>query len=620
MNSKSPRLLTLLTSTALLLAALAAAAPGAPAAPKKCPQGKTAWKLEGRSTCLPSPVAASKGAAGPAMAELWLREASRPMPAGKLRLSPALRHALPRAGALLADEISGAGGGASASASGDSRGPVVERVDQVIGEKDLGNGVVAEGRVKGRVFEDDSVDLEVEFEMRDRNGNSVLFSPDFESLFAKDAAVGCPTAAGVVTADSKGQVGGTVIRRKGKRVIASRTVSQGWQIRARGQVGTDARLHSVAADISLSMKKFERGLQLETSFATAATVSREGAPKAAGTPTADVKVRAAGASHQEERAYELEAARLLASSPELAGSVAGVADISRDRLLEAEPTWYDLPNECAQLTWEPGAGITLEPNETRRLTGTVIAKRDGGQASGRIEIGAVSPGRLVPVTPAFSAAAPASFIATGGEPNAGGLSVQAAAVATSTAGRAQATWSAHATPVKLPERFVGTIASTKSTAGLTRSFHGSATFTRTSVMRGPDGSINAWYELTAATLGGAKEILGPPSGCRLEANGTNGQIESGDLELRVLPNGEAVYALLYDLKVPSQFLPTDCPPPGPSGFDGEISVFLNSRKPGPVASQMRPMGGDFVIQENGVGDVTDLAGLTTTASWTLVPG
>lgn len=618
MNSKPLRLLTLLTSTALLLAALAAGAPAAPAAPKKCPKGKVAWKLEGSSVCLASPVGASKGEPGPAMAELWLREASRPIPGSKLQLSPALRGALPRAGTLLAKEIAGVGSHAGASIS--SRGPVVERADQTIGEKDLGNGVVAEGRIKARVFEDDSVDFDVEFEMRDRKGNSVIYSPDFDSLFAKDAAVGCPTAAGVVTAETKGQMGGTVIVRKGNRVVSSRTVSAVWKVSARGQVGTDARLHSVAADASLTMKKFERGLQLEMSFATGATVSREGAPKAAGTPTASVSVRAALATREEERAYELEAARLLAGSSELAKSVAGAADLARDHLLEAEPTWYALPNECAQLTWEPGAGITLEPGETRRVTGTVIARRDGGRASGRIDVTAAGPGRMIPVTPGFSAAAPASFIAAGGEPNAQEISVQATAIGTSTAGRAEAVWSARATPVKLPLVFNGTIASTKSTAGLSRSFAGSATFTRTSIVRGPDGSINAWYELTAAALGKAEETLGPTSGCRFVAKGTDGQIESGDLELRVLPNGEAVYALLYDLKVPSQFVPTDCPPPGPSGFDGEISVFLNTRKPGPVESQMRPVGGDFVIQENGVSDVTDLAGLTTTASWTLVPG
>lgn len=619
MNSKSPRLPVLLTSILLLAAALAAGAPGAPAKPVKCPKGKIAWKVEGRSACLASPVAGGKGTAAPAIAELWLREASRPAPGGGIKLSPALRRAMPRAGVLLAQEIAGAGGGAGASSA--SRGPVVERVNQVIGQKDLGNGVVAEGRIRGRVFEDESVDLDVEFEMRDRAGNSVLFSPDFKSMFAPtEAAVGCPTAAGLVRTETQGQMGGTVIRREGKRVLASKTVSQGWRIRARGQVGTDARLHSVTADVSLTMKKFERGLQLETSFATAAAVPRQGAPRATGTPTASVRVRAAGASAAEERQYELEAARALATSPELAESTAATARHARDELLAAEPTWYAIPNECARIEWEPGSGITLEPEETRRLTGTVIAGRDGGQASGRIELSGVGPGRLIPITPSFSAAAPASFIAAGGEPNAAGLSVQASALATSTAGRAQASWSARATPVKVPERFVGTIASIASSEGQTRSFHGSASFTRTSALRGPDGSVYAWYELTAASVGAAKEILGPPSGCRYEANGGGGRIESGDLELHVLPSGEVVYALLYDLKVDSVFEPTDCPPPTGDPFEGEISVFLNSRRPGPLENQMRAAGAGFQIQESGVGDVTDQPGMTTTASWTLVPG
>lgn len=618
MNSNPLRLTTLLISTALLLAALAAAAPGAPAAAKKCPQGKVAWKLEGRSACLASPVGAAKGKPGPAIAELWLREASRPGPGGKQQLSPALRSALPRAGALLAKKIAGVGGGAGISSA--ARGPVIEQGVLEVGKEDLGNGVVAEGRIRAKIYEDYSEDLEIEFEMRDRNGNSVLYQPDYSSLFAGDEEVGCPTAAGLVEIQTKGQIGGTVIHRKGKRVVGSKTVSKSWRVRARGQVGTDARLHSVAADVSFTTKQFERGLQYEMTFTTAASLPRQGAAKVTGTPQANVSVKVAGASRAAEREYELAAARELAGTPELAQSVAGIAGQSRDQLVKAEPTWYALPNECAQIAWDPGAGITLEPDQTRRLTGTVIATR-GGQASGRIDLTSVDRGRLIPVTPGFTPTAPASFIAAGAEPDAREVSVQASAIATSTAGRAQATWSARATAVKLPERFVGTIASTKSSAGLTRSFHGNATYTRTSVVRGPDGSLNAWYELTAATLGGAKEILGAPTGCRYEANGTNGQIESGDLELRVLPGGEVVYALSYDLAVPSQFIPTDCPPDSPNvPFDGDISVFLNSHKPGPVEGQMRPVGAGFQIQENGVGDVTDLPGLTTTASWTIVPG
>lgn len=592
MNSKSPRLLALLTTIALVLAALAASAPGASAAPKTKP--------------------------GPALAELWLREASRPAPGEQTKLSPALRRALPRAGALLAGKIASAGGGASASAA---RGPVVERVSETIGQEQLGGGVVAEGRIRGRAYEDGSKQFEVELEISDRKGNSVLYSPDYSGFFAKEDEVGCPTAAGLVSTTMQEGMGGTAIVQKGGRVVSSKTVVQGWRVRARGRVGTDARLQSVDAEVALTSKEFKRGLQLEIAYTGTTTASREGTPKASGKPTASVGLRAAGLSRAEEREYELRMERDLAQgSAELTASVSRVATQARQRLLEAEPTWYALPNECAELVLEPGAGIALEPDETRRVTGVVLAARDGGQASGRIDVSAAGPGRLIPVTPGFAAGAPASFIAAGGQPNAAGLSVDATAVATSTAGRARATWSARATPVKLPRAFVGTIASSKSGNGLTRSFHGNATYTRTAVVRGPDGSLNAWYELTAATLGAAKEILGPPTGCRYEANGANGEIESGDLELRVLPGGEVVYALSYDLAVPSRFAPTDCPPDSPSvAFDGDISVFLNSRRPGPVGNQMRPVGSDFTIQENGVGDVTDLPGLTTTASWTLVP-
>lgn len=616
MNSITPRLLTLLTSTALLLAALCAAAPGTHAAPKKCAKGKIAWKLEGRSACLASPASGGKGPAAPAMAALWLREASQPAPGGKQPLSPALRRALPRAGALLADKVAEVGSKAGISSA--ARGPVMEQGVVEIGKENLGNGVVAEGRIHAKRYEDYSEDLEVEFEMRDGKGNSVLYKPDYSAIFADDEEAGCPTAAGLVEIQAKGQMGGTVIRRTGKRVAGSKTVSKSWRVSARGQVGPDARLHSVTANVSFTTKQFERGLQYEMTVGTAAIVPRQGAPKATGTPTASVSVKVAGASRAEEREYELQQARALAGSAELAESVAGIAGNSRNQMLKAEPNWYALPNECAQLALAPGAGITLEPGETRGVTGSVVAKR-GGQANGRIDVTAADPGRLIPVTPGFSAGAAASFIAAAGEPNAAGVSVQASLVATSTAGRAQASWSARATPVKLPLAFNGTIASTASMDGLTREFHGSASLTRSSVLRGPDGTVYAWYELTAATVGAAKEILGPPSGCRYEAKGSNGRIESGDLELHVLPSGEVRYALLYDLKVDSVFEPTDCPPPTGDPFEGEIVVFLNSRRPGPLEGQMRPADADFVIQENGVSDVTDLPGLTTTASWTLVP-
>jgi hypothetical protein len=305
------------------------------------------------------------------------------------------------------------------------------------------------------------------------------------------------------------------------------------------------------------------------------------------------------------------------SSPKLAEAIGDIGAFARKSLLEAEPGWYELPNDCAEIAWSPGAGSTVEPGETRRVTGHVIARRDGGVASGSIALGGVARGRLIPITPAFSPAAPASFIAAGGEPDARGITVDANAIATSTAGRAQRRWSASGTRVSLPTRFSGTVTSSSSGGGLARTFSGSATYTRTTVVRGPDGSLTAWYELTAASLDEAKETHGATQGCRIEATGSGGSIDSGDLELRVFPDGEVVYALSYDLRLDAQFAPTDCPPGG-FGYDGEISAFLNTRAPG--SHELRPAGADFVLEEEGVGDVTAVPDATlNSAGWSLRP-
>lgn len=67
------------------------------------------------------------------------------------------------------------------------------------------------------------------------------------------------------------------------------------------------------------------------------------------------------------------------------------------------------------------------------------------------------------------------------------------------------------------------------------------------------------------------------------------------------------------------FAPTDCPPNSGDPWDGEISASLNSRRPGPVESQLRPAGADFRLVEDGVTDVTVEPGMTSTASWSLAP-
>ncbi len=296
---------------------------------------------------------------------------------------------------------------------------------------------------------------------------------------------------------SSSSTGGTVTALRGGRVVRAKTDQTTWRVDARGQVGTDARLQSVASDVRLTMKEFQRGHQMEMTLTAAVTQTRDGAPRVSGTPRVDMRIRSAALSPAQERAAEAEWAGGMASSPEIARAIGKLADTARWRLLESEYVWYQLPNYCAQIAWTPGAGALVEPGETKRVTGHVVAKRDGGVASGAIELGAVSRGRLIPITKAFAPGSPASFIAAGAEPDSERTTVDASAIATSTAGRAQQGWFARGTPVRLPRSFQGSVSSTATGGGLTREFSGSATYTRTTVARGPDGSLNAWSTTTS---------------------------------------------------------------------------------------------------------------------------
>jgi hypothetical protein len=116
--------------------------------------------------------------------------------------------------------------------------------------------------------------------------------------------------------------------------------------------------------------------------------------------------------------------------------------------------------------------------------------------------------------------------------------------------------------------------------------------------------------------------LGPDGACRWEANASGGRIDSGDLEVRVLPDGQVVYGILYDLTLPSTYLATDCPPGAElPPIETDIPAFLNTRPPGRPAGGLRPAGPNFRLQAEGVSDVIADAdpGASPTASWDLTP-
>lgn len=194
-------------------------------------------------------------------------------------------------------------------------------------------------------------------------------------------------------------------------------------------------------------------------------------------------------------------------------------------------------------------------------------------------------------------------------------------VATSAGGIASQKVFFKARELTLPPRFHATM-SVKSTSARAdyREFAGSAVFTLQSANPGPDGSLNAWYDVEQSTVTHALGTLGNTEGCRYEATGAGGSLESGDLELRILPDGEMVYAFMLHHAIPTSYIATDCPPDAllpPIPVD--LPAHLDTRRPGAAAQSLRPLPADFHHQMQGVADVKSALMDTNSATWVLTP-
>jgi hypothetical protein len=214
--------------------------------------------------------------------------------------------------------------------------------------------------------------------------------------------------------------------------------------------------------------------------------------------------------------------------------------------------------------------------------------------------------------------APAKMTATGGQPDGARTTVSASLVATSKGGRAQAQWVAEADDITVPNSFSGALVSTSTTTGLLDKFSMIATWELQSKTPGPNGFAQAWYELTEVILEGSSNEIG--AGCRWKAEGTNGTINAGDLELRrASANAGWTYAFLVDVSVVNAtFVPTDCPPEaGMQPFTGDIVSVLNSHKIGAPFRPVDTSHNDFRMIEEGQTDVIGPANLDTVASWAI---
>jgi hypothetical protein len=378
----------------------------------------------------------------------------------------------------------------------------------------------------------------------------------------------------------------------------------------------------VTNDIVLTREHYERGLQYKATVKATLTMLREGAATLRGTPSVDVRVRQAGASNRAEREAARELAADAAHDPDLLKAIEALGTSGRFDLLRAEPTWYDIPNNCAEIRWDPGAGAELAPGASL-TTGGQVTTRDGQPGTGTITVTDVPRGSFGPHDASFTPAAPAPFTATGTDPNEDGTTVLVHGLGASTAGRATNFWSAHHDPVKLPARFTGMVAASSLLPGASSDdWAGTATYTLKDRFPKPDGSVSATYTLTQGSLVAASSSIGDaPSGCRLQAGGSGGHVADGDIEIRVAKDGTATYALLYDVEIPSTFSPVDCQPgQAPPPLDLAIVGMLNTHIAGfPPHENFRRAPKDWHLAAKDTPDVAAAPGATASASWDLLP-
>jgi hypothetical protein len=195
-------------------------------------------------------------------------------------------------------------------------------------------------------------------------------------------------------------------------------------------------------------------------------------------------------------------------------------------------------------------------------------------------------------------------------------------VATSEGGVASKKVFFRARELPLPPKFTVTMSvqGSSSTSGEYREMDATATYTLQSANPGPDGSLNAWYDVEVSDVSHALSALGNRAICHYEATGAGGTLEHGDLELRVLPDGEMVYAFSLEHKIASTYVGVDCPPDAsPPPIPAVIPAHLDTRRPGPAAQSLRPLPADFTHAVTGATNVKSALLDDNRATWTLTP-
>ncbi|HWK27054.1 MAG TPA: hypothetical protein VNS09_10840 [Solirubrobacter sp.] len=594
----APGMIRSLALLIVLVAAVAALAPAASA--KSCARGEIPWKLAGRTSCAPAPRPAA-GNVVPNLAGEWVRSAAK----ASRRMPRRLRRAVPKVAASARTLVANGFRGRARAAA--VRGPVTGRVTAPPIITNDGTTITASATVTASA--EDGTDMRLELSAKDRDGYTATYRPIVEGLASGTAPVGCPSAAGVVTADESVRMGGTMIVAKRGRVLESATTRATATVHARGRVGADARLQRVDSDVAFKLGEYRRGSQVEFTVRTALTAGREGAATISGTPTVSARVRTAGASAAEERAEEHALAREAARDRNLISKVAALVDGAHDRLLAGEPGWYELPNHCADVVFAPEPIASVKPDETRQVAGRVVTARGEDAAAGVFTIIRVGRGGFQATRAASASGAPALFSATGGEPDSWKETVSADVVVTSTAGRAARGWSATGEREAFPWRLHGPVSSTQTALGWKATFDGTVTYDLQAVTPNGDGSVTATYDMTAYDLPRVFNHMG--DGCGFEGAGAGSGWTSGALELTRAQDGSVTYTLLVDVKIADVPLHwVGCQQPE-ADFAGALQAYLSTVP--------RPAEPGFRLRAAGATDATSPNADAVTASWDLTP-
>jgi hypothetical protein len=609
-----------------VLAALVLALPRTADAATKCKAPAKIWIVNGRKACLKT-ARMKPGHAGAETSHRlarWFAEVTQPEKGSKLKVPKKLRAAAPKAAAAAAKLVArGARLGKKArvapkkkfalAASASAGGVVIERMSEDGPTITLPNGVKLSSHVDGRAYEDGTKQFDVNVDIS-LDGYTVRYKPSIEENPSTIPEVECPTAAGLLTIDYTSSYGGTLMVLKGNNVLGSVTEKFTDTLHAKGHVGRDAKLHDVDVHVISKVEHYERGLQVVSQTSGDFDVAREGEPASTGPISANIKIRAAGATAAQERAAAAELAANVAKSSSAVNGLGSHAEIARWRMMMDEPKWYSLPGRCADIHYSPDSIANLAAGKSADVTARVTARASGGEASGDVAVVGVSRGSFTATKAQVDPGSPARFRAKAATPDAGKLTVGSDVIATSTAGRAQWGWYAK-DDLNLPQKISGTISSSSSTPGTKDYFHAWAVYTLDQVYVDDSGYISVWYKLTTADMDEAQSEIG--AGCRWVGKGSGGNIADGDIELRKAPGGNWQHAVMYDVEIPNTtYTPTDCGTPAPAPLTMDLVAFVN----------MAMLGGGFEdVGENfhmeAIRVYEDAASQRkTVASWSFDPG